>query len=267
VTVDHYAAAAPGWSSGAELVYRPIARELVAMSPHPLAGRQVLDVGAGTGAASSALSDLGARPVAIDLSHHMLAWDRSHRPPAAVGDVSRLPVRDDAVDDVVAAFVYNHLRDPVSGLAEARRVVRPGGAVLACTFSNTPQSAARDVLDAVARDAGWTPPEWYTENKQNIAPLLGSATAMERVAAAAGLVDVVVDERPVDVGITTAPELVDYRLGQVHYTSWLDELGPDRAAEVRLGLIEAIAPVMAPFLPIVVFLVALDAGQPDRDTP
>ena len=61
----------------------PIAAELVSTCPHPLASRTVLDAGAGTGAASEALAAQRARPIAMDLSFDMLAWngaDRPHRP-------------------------------------------------------------------------------------------------------------------------------------------------------------------------------------------
>ena len=50
MTADHYAAAGRGWATGAELVYGPIAAELITLSPHPLAGHTVLDAEAGTGA-------------------------------------------------------------------------------------------------------------------------------------------------------------------------------------------------------------------------
>lgn len=256
MTVDNYAAAAAGWATGAELVYRPIARELVAMSPHSLAGHRVLDVGSGTGAATAALVDRGAKPIAVDLSPDMLSWDRAHRPPAAVGDVTNLPVRSAAVDDVIAAFVYNHLADPIIGFTEARRVTRRGGAVLACTFANIAQSTARDALDQAARDAGWRPPQWYVEAKTSVVHLLGSAPAMREIAAAAGLSDIVVEERPVEVGVGTPQQLVAYRLGQAHFAPWLAELGPDRAAELRSQLVETVTPVMAPYRPIVVFLSA-----------
>ena len=70
---DHYARSGRRWVLGAELVYGPIAAELVAMSPHSLAGHTVLDAGAGTGAASSALNAQHARALATDLSAGMLA--------------------------------------------------------------------------------------------------------------------------------------------------------------------------------------------------
>ncbi len=112
---DHYARSGPRWALGAELVYRPIAAELVAMSPHSLAGRTVLDAGAGTGAASSALNAQHARALATDLSAGMLAWDAAARPPCAVADIRALPLADGSVDDAVGAFVLNHLTDPCPG--------------------------------------------------------------------------------------------------------------------------------------------------------
>jgi SAM-dependent methyltransferase len=257
VSVDHYDGAARRWAEGASIVYRPIAGQLLATSPHPLAGRVVLDAGAGTGVASIALADLGARPVAVDLSVDMLAWDADRRPPAAVADVTRLPLRDGSVDDTVAAFVYNHLTQPEPALAEAARVTRPGGALLACVYANTSRSEVRDAIDQAARAEGWHTPDWYIEIKQRATPLLGTAEDMARVAKQAGLGDVHVDERPVDVGVIEAEQLVDYRLGQAHFAAWLNSLDPDRAEEVRGRLVGAIRPIMVPYRPIVVFLSAV----------
>jgi hypothetical protein len=79
---------------------------------------------------------------------------------------------------------------------------------------------------------------------------------MERVAEHAGLMDIVVDERAVDVGVTEPGQLVDYRLGQANYADWLGRMGPARAGQIRDRLIEEIRPIMQPYLPIVVFLAA-----------
>jgi SAM-dependent methyltransferase len=54
------------------------------------------------------------------------------------------------------------------------------------------------------------------------------ADAMRAAADASGLADVVVEERPVDVGVTTPEQLVRYRLGQSLFTSWLDSIAPAR---------------------------------------
>jgi hypothetical protein len=49
---------------------------------------------------------------------------------------------------------------------------------------------------------------------------------------------------------------VSYRLGQHLYTPWLRQFDPAGAVEIRSRLVEAIAPMMAPYRPIVVFLAA-----------
>ncbi|HEY6275151.1 MAG TPA: class I SAM-dependent methyltransferase [Streptosporangiaceae bacterium] len=269
MTADHYAGAGRRWATGATLVYGPIAAELVAMSPHPLAGCTVLDAGAGTGAVSSALAARRAHPIAMDQSIGMLAWNASARPPCVVADISALPLPAGRLDAAVAAFVLNHLMQPSAGLAELARVTRPGGAVLAAVFSNASRSQARDQVDAVAQEAGWQVPDWYTDLRANAVPILGTTGAMRAAANAAGLACVVVEERPVDVGVTEPEQLVSYRLGQPLFACWLDRIGPRRAAEVASHAADVIRPTMQPYRPIVVFLAATTpAGStehPDLD--
>ncbi len=261
MTLDRYAGAGGRWASGATLVYAPIARELVAMSPHPLARRRVLDVGAGTGAASAALLALGAHALPVDLSVDMLrAWNGAQRPPSVIADVCTLPLGRDTVDDVVASFVLNHLTDPARGFDELVRVVRPGGAGLATVYGTASHSPARDRLDEVAREAGWQVPDWYVELKAVAVPLLGSAASMEAAAHRAGLVEVRVDERPVDVGVTRAEDLVEYRFGQAQFAAWLDEIGPVRGGEIRRQAARAARPIFERYCPVVVFLSAVVAG-------
>jgi SAM-dependent methyltransferase len=252
---DHYAGVAPDWDAHAARVYGPIAAELVAAAPHPLRKRMVLDAGAGTGLAGRALVAAGARVLAVDLSLDMLRWRRASRPPAVVGDVGGLPLRDDAVDDAVAAFVLNHLPDPMPALRELARVTRPGGAVLATVYATNSRSAVRDLIDAVAVDHGFRWPQWYLEIKQVAAPRLGTAAAMVEAARAAGLSGIDVVERPVDVGLDQAEQLVDYRLGQAHCRAWLDGLSDAARSRLRADALRAVAPVMEPYRPWVVRLV------------
>jgi ubiquinone/menaquinone biosynthesis C-methylase UbiE len=257
VAADHYARSGERWALGAELVYGPIAAELVGSSPHPLAGRIVLDAGAGTGAASAALRRRQARPLAVDMSPGMLAWRAASRPPCAVADIRALPLGTRSVDDAVAAFVLNHLTDPEAGLAELMRVIRPAGAVLAAVFGNDSHSDARDTIDAAARAAGWRVPEWYRRMKEAATPILGTAAAMAAAAYAAGLTKVRAVERQVDVGLTQPRELVKYRLSSPIFADWLDAIGPQKAQTFAAQAEEAVGGTMAPFRPAVVFLRAL----------
>jgi SAM-dependent methyltransferase len=257
---DHYARSGERWALGAELVYGPIAAELVGSSPHPLAGRVVLDAGAGTGAASAALRRRRARPLAVDLSAGMLARDAASRPPCAVADIRALPLGTGSVDDAVAAFVLNHLTDPDNGLAELARVTRPGGAVLAAVFGNDSHSDARDRIDAAALAAGWQVPDWYRRMKSSAAPILGTPPAMAAAARSAGLTAVCAEERQVHVGVTQPGQLVRYRLSNPIFGDWLDAIGPHSAEAFAIRAEQAVGRAMAPFRPSVVFLRALAPG-------
>ena len=257
MTRDYYDGAAAGWAQGATLVYAPIAALLVDRSPITLTGARVLDVGAGTGVCEAPLRSAGAATIVeADLSYDMLAWNRGARPPAIVSDVMRLPFPDAVFDTAVASFVLNHLDDPVSGIAELARAVRPGGGILATVYSNTSHSANRDTVDAIAKAHGWAPPAWYAEFKATRAPLLGGVAVMSGAAAAAALVDIEVDEAPVDIGLREPEALVDYRFGQAHFAEWLASLEPDARAATRAAAVDAIDGAMEAYCPRVVFLSA-----------
>jgi SAM-dependent methyltransferase len=98
------------------------------------AGGVVADIGCGTGRALPALrSSVGPTGVVlgIDLTAEMLAeatrLGRGSVAALVLGDAAGLPVATGALDAVFAAGLVSHLADPVAGLAEWRRVCRPGG--------------------------------------------------------------------------------------------------------------------------------------------
>ena len=99
-------------------------------------GQRVLDVGCGPGALTTALVDrLGAASVsAVDPSEPFVAAVRERLPEVDVrrGRAEALPYDDATYDATLAQLVVHFMRDPVAGLAEMRRVSRPGGTV-ACT--------------------------------------------------------------------------------------------------------------------------------------
>jgi ubiquinone/menaquinone biosynthesis C-methylase UbiE len=106
-----YDTAAAGWASGPGPVYTRLAEALIAAAPVPLAGRRVLDLGAGTGAAGRAALAAGAgQVVAADLATGMLRVAGAGLHPVA-GDAQALPFRAGSFDLVAAAFCLNHLPD------------------------------------------------------------------------------------------------------------------------------------------------------------
>lgn len=251
---DPYRGAASGWASGAALVYGPLARELVATCADPLQERLVLDAGAGTGVVSEALSGIGAFPVALDFSVDMLCFERRRRPPAVAASVLDLPFPRTCFDAVLAAFVLNHVADPVAGLRELRRVARVHSPVLVSVFSTSSSHAGRDRVDDVAVAHGFAAPAWYTEMKAAMVPLLGSAERMGEAAGAAGLSEIEVDERAVDVGVERATDLVTYRFGQAGYTAFVAALDRGRRQALFEEAVAAAGDPMEPYRPRVVFL-------------
>jgi demethylmenaquinone methyltransferase/2-methoxy-6-polyprenyl-1,4-benzoquinol methylase len=115
-----------------------------AIAPRP--GMTIIDVAGGTGALAALLAARGARVVVADLSFEMIrvGTGRVHRPVRwTVADALRLPLADASVDAVTIAFGLRNLNDTHAGLAEFRRVVRPGGQLAVLEFSQPVRPAFR----------------------------------------------------------------------------------------------------------------------------
>ena len=97
------------------------------------AGR-LLEIGVGTGKNMPHYPE-GARVVGMDISPRMLrkaaakAQRLGRNIDLVLADAQRLPFRDGAFDGAAATFVFCSVPDPVAGLGEVNRVVRPGGKV------------------------------------------------------------------------------------------------------------------------------------------
>jgi SAM-dependent methyltransferase len=100
-----------------------------------VAGRRILDAGCGSGPLFAALRDRGAIVTGIDSSTKMLQLARQRLGAGAdlrLADLGRpLPFPDGAFDDVVASLVLHYLEDWTAPLAELRRVLMPGGRLIA----------------------------------------------------------------------------------------------------------------------------------------
>ena len=98
--------------------------------------RLVLEVGPGQGElAEQVQHELGARVVAVDQSERMVELTRERGVEAVVGDVQDLPFRDGIFDCVLAAWMLYHVPDLNQALRQIRRVLRPGGRLVATTNS------------------------------------------------------------------------------------------------------------------------------------
>ncbi|MEU7282830.1 class I SAM-dependent methyltransferase [Streptomyces sp. NPDC045431] len=91
----------------------------------------VLDVACGTGIVTRRLARPGRMVLGVDRSPGMLRLAaRRHPGRVALGDATRLPVGTGAVDAVTLVWLLHLLPDATPVLAEARRVLRPGGVLI-----------------------------------------------------------------------------------------------------------------------------------------
>lgn len=104
-------------------------------------GRDVLELACGTAYFSAWLAKAGARPVALDFSAEQVATARERQRqggpafPLVQADAERLPLADRAFDVVVSEHGAAAWCDPARWLAEAARVLRPGGRLAFLTNS------------------------------------------------------------------------------------------------------------------------------------
>jgi demethylmenaquinone methyltransferase/2-methoxy-6-polyprenyl-1,4-benzoquinol methylase len=125
------------------------------MAPSP--SRSLLDLAGGTGdIAFGWLADGGGPAILSDINEKMLSVGRDRAITGGlvaglslmVADAEHLPLPDRSVDTVTIAFGLRNCTDKDAVLAEARRVLRPGGRFLCLEFSRLQVAAMMPVYDA-----------------------------------------------------------------------------------------------------------------------
>jgi len=93
------------------------------------AGQRLLDLATGPGYVAGAAAALDVEATGIDFADAMIAVAKARYPRAAfqVADVQDVPFEDDVFDAVTCNIGLFHVTDPDRALAEAARVLRPGG--------------------------------------------------------------------------------------------------------------------------------------------
>jgi SAM-dependent methyltransferase len=98
----------------------------------------LLDIGTGTGRLLELVAPRAERALGVDMSRDMLALARARlaergladRAAVRQADMYRLPFADAAFDAVALQMVLHYAEDPAAALAEAARVLKPGGTLL-----------------------------------------------------------------------------------------------------------------------------------------
>lgn len=108
-------------------------------------GDSALDVACGSGKLTAVLADIAGpkgRVVGLDFSPQMLEIARRDHPELEFleGDALHLPFDDASVEASTIAFGLRNLSDPVRGLREMLRVVKPGGRAVVLEFVRPPKN-------------------------------------------------------------------------------------------------------------------------------
>lgn len=112
--------------------------------------RDFLDIGTGTGRMLEVFAPHVDRGTGIDLSHEMLAIARTNLERNGLrhcqvrrADMYRLPMASESVDTITIHQVLHFADDPAAAIAEAARVLRPGGRVVVVDFAPHDQEFLR----------------------------------------------------------------------------------------------------------------------------
>lgn len=106
------------------------------------------DLGCGTGLLLPVLHEKAPMVIGVDHSHEMLAQARARLDKAPwaslrVGELEHLPMRDAEVGCALICMALHHLAEPGRGIAEAARVLAPGGSLLLIDFARHEREAMR----------------------------------------------------------------------------------------------------------------------------
>ncbi len=138
-------------------------KDAAAARLNPQPGELIVDCAGGTGDLARRFATLArraqgrrggeaARIVVVDVNAEMVAAGVARGGESeiawAVGDAERLPLADASADAYSIGFGLRNVTDIPGALAEARRVLRPGGRFLCLEFSKLTAAALRPLYDA-----------------------------------------------------------------------------------------------------------------------
>ncbi len=98
-------------------------------------GRRLADIGGGTGNYSLALAREGWSPVVLDRSAAMLGRAAAKGLETIEADAVSLPLPDGSFDAAMAVSMLHHVDDPAAAMAEARRILTPGGCLAVMVYT------------------------------------------------------------------------------------------------------------------------------------
>ena len=105
--------------------------------PATRGGALLVDLGCGGGLLAPQVAGKGYRHIGVDLTASALAAASAHGVTAVRADVAALPLGDGVADVVCAGEILEHVADTEAVVAEACRVLRPGGLLVLDSIAAT----------------------------------------------------------------------------------------------------------------------------------
>lgn len=96
----------------------------------PLEGKRILDIGCGLGVYVRKFREFSDRVYGIDIDEKRLKKGAETTPGLMLAVGEHLPFKDGAFDVIVLNEVIEHVRDDAATLAEAERILAPGGRIV-----------------------------------------------------------------------------------------------------------------------------------------
>jgi SAM-dependent methyltransferase len=138
-------------------------------------GRQLADIGGGTGNYALALAGEGWQPTVVDRSAQMLAQASIKGLETVRANATHLPFADASFDAAILVSMLHHVDDPTQALVEAKRVLRPGGRLAVMVFTR------EDIADAWCLDHFPSSRPWMPETHMPLAELLAELPGARRM--------------------------------------------------------------------------------------
>ncbi|MFF3492836.1 class I SAM-dependent methyltransferase [Streptomyces sp. NPDC002795] len=136
----------------------------------PPGARTLLDLACGTGLVTRRMTRPGLRPFGVDRAAGMLRAAAPRLSGAAFqADAYQLPVADGTFDAVTAVWLLHLLEDAAPVVAEAARVLRPGGVFVTTVDKVAAHLVGSDICALVTPHAGRRPPADATARVTSLA--------------------------------------------------------------------------------------------------
>jgi SAM-dependent methyltransferase len=223
-----------GWALYSEPHNVPLFRAVLDAA-HVASGTRLLDIGCGTGRTLELAQERGAVLTGVDVAPGLLAIAAGRVPDAdlRILDLQSLPFADGAFDAVTAVNAFQFAADPLAAIADAARVLAPGGRLAIGMFAEPERAQSTAIHEAMS---ALSPPARASDH----APYALSAPGnLEAALAAAGLSVSASGEVDCEWSYAEVAHAVRGLMGSAGGTRAIEDAGPDA---VRAAIEQALLP-------------------------